>query len=729
MFFQNKYLKASILGILIFLCFNAVFLQKQKAYVLSGNIASSAPVELTANLETSRSIKGYTQMEHVVLTQNGSFELVLKANRLYGLALIFKTDSPDFEVSDLSLRGQKLVALPLADNAWVHQKNLHKLEFKNISFPNSKRFYTPSPWIIVCFIPLLCAFFSLKKLTIFNKYALLFLPLFLLCLIKYFAFEHPFNLFYNKVNLLNIFYLEKHDFSVFACLYGILAIMLVSKARIIRFFCWVALAALLSILIIDGVVLHNLDSRFLFSEAKNYKSEYVTAFYMLVSYLGTIEGRLMSLCCLVIGYIACKQTKLFQKKDALIAFLTVVILVALNLSIKTNFLFDYHFYSVFKVNEGNNQSIEYSQGFKNKVDKSFHLSQNCVKGLNKRKNIIVIIAESLSSYTSKELSNLHNYMPRLDKLMKEYAVYPTYYSNSYMTNGGIFSLLSGLPYIHIYKNFSIGTPKTFYKEGLPAKLKKSGYKTYFYTNVRPNQPLQEIVYNAAFDIYSDFSDPYYKNTPALIFDAPADEVLFENVLNTLSLRRSKKPYLMVISTISGHGPYIHPETKEQSFEKVVDYVDEQIDNFITQLDARGFFKNGMVVITGDHRAMRPVSNDENQVLAPLAEARVPLVIIDKDLKGRKSGVYSHNDLAPSLQYYLTKKGCFNPYQNNLFKKSSKNKCIIFQQASPSDQVNVLCDDTISTICLNGDETTYCSEKPKDRYVDFINWLRVEADTE
>ena len=186
---------------------------------------------------------------------------------------------------------------------------------------------------------------------------------------------------------------------------------------------------------------------------------------------------------------------------------------------------------------------------------------------------------------------------------------------------------------------------------------------------------------------------------------------------------------MVISTISGHGPYIHPETKEQSFEKVVDYVDEQIDNFITQLDARGFFKNGMVVITGDHRAMRPVSDDENQVLAPLAEARVPLVIIDKDLKGRKSGVYSHNDLAPSLQYYLTKKGCFNPYQNNLFKNSSKNKCIIFQQASPSDQVNVLCDDANSTICLNGDETTYCPEKPKDRYVDFINWLRVEADTE
>lgn len=40
------------------------------------------------------------------------------------------------------------------------------------------------------------------------------------------------------------------------------------------------------------------------------------------------------------------------------------------------------------------------------------------------------------------------------------------------------------------------------------------------------------------------------------------------------------------------------------------YMDEEISRFISSLEKDGFFRNGIAVITGDHRAMLPVEQKE-----------------------------------------------------------------------------------------------------------------------
>jgi len=85
-------------------------------------------------------------------------------------------------------------------------------------------------------------------------------------------------------------------------------------------------------------------------------------------------------------------------------------------------------------------------------------------------------------------------------------------------------------------------------------------------------------------------------------------------------------------TISSHLPYLDPYEKTgTTSDKVWSYVDRQIGDFYERLKRLGFFKNGILIITGDHRKMLPVSQDEYAKYGDRAAARVPLAIVGKQI--------------------------------------------------------------------------------------------------
>lgn len=740
MLINRSFVRAVLVSLLLFILFCPLFLVKTKVFILQGQIQVTAPIDMTFYILPSAEHKTLKTLFHKRIEHSGYFEIEMRENKLFGLQIGMQSQSDRVRLSDLVLIGSKKIPLSFKDAVFnrVTDKNMtndfrqvdlsvnpiySSIEFNDVSLPQAKRVYHLTPLVCLLFFPILWSLWKSPKKHKCGQFLFLFVPLFLLAIIKYYAFEHSYTLYYQKVSLSNLWHLECYEFMVFSLVYLLLA-GAVAFRRWLKILCVSLLVLLFVILTIDGVIFHNLNARFIFAEATHYGSEYATAFHMFVSYLGTIQGRLMLLCCLSIWGIV-HYYDLFSLRVYKVTLLSVAVFFAISMFLfKNNFLFDYAFYNVFEANQGTQQKKPYSENFAHNLHETFHLDQTCFKGLNKRRNVIVIIAESLSTFASQKLSGLHNYMPRLDKLIDQYAVYSSYYSNSYNTNGGIFSLISGLPAIHGFEGLSSGNNKSFYDNSLAQKLKKSGYNTYFLTAVEPNEPLAEIMYQSHFDVVADYQDPYYQDKPKLVFNAVADEYLFANVLQRIEAYRGKNPYLMVVSTISGHGPYIHPKTKETSFEKTTGYVDEEIGKFVAALHSRGFFENGMVLITGDHRAMLPVGAEESEQLSPLAEGRVPLVVLDKDIKGTQNGIYSHNDVASSLQYYLTEEGCFNDFQRNLFAETSQERCLLYQKLSPRDKVVILCADGQSVICLNGDDTGYCEGNGSQKYVDFVNWLRI-----
>ena len=729
-------LKSILISLVIFGLFYPLFITKQKAFILSGHIQTQVPVKIMLSVKSSEKISGFSSYSYVDVSESGDFTLSVPDNKLYTCSLTLQSKPNSVILSDFVLEGDKKIYLSFdrADlrkiNSYQITDNGHSLsleinqEYAHIDFNDAfllkaKRIYHITPWIALCFIPIFLMFLKAKQRQHWQNAILFSIPLLLLMLVKYYAFHHDFLISYKDVSWYNIFLLEKYDFPVFAIIYTLILFYLSVNRAWFHWLIAVATGVLFIVLMIDGIVLHNLNARFLFDEATHYKSEYKAAFLMFVSYCGTMQGRLMLLCCFVIGYILRHYKSFVSNYYRGSALAVILLLCGFSVFYRTNFLFDYRFYNVFEANRGENQKVLYSENFKKKLNQSFDLKQTCQKGLNKRKNAIVIIAESLSVFTSRKLSGLNNYMPYLDKLIADYAVYTSYYSNSYNTSSGIYSLLSGMPFVHTSEK----SDKDLYKYSLPKRLQKAGYKTYFWTGVEANGPLEEAVLNAGFDEISDYRDPYYEDKIRMAFNAPADEYLFENVLQYIQKNKSKQPHLMVVSTITGHGPYVHPKTHKASFEETTKYVDEEIYKFIKQLEKENYFENGMVLITGDHRAMLPLSLEEENKLAPLAEGRVPLVVIDKDIKGEKSGVYSHNDIAPSLQYYLTEQGCFNDFQNNLFDETKRETCILYQKLSPRDKMVILCSQAQAEVCLNGDKTNYCGNKMSHKYIDFINWLR------
>lgn len=736
-------IKLSIISLMIFLCFNTLFLVKNKNFILTGSIQSSSSVKLTIN--TAEKATVYSASFFKQLDQIGQFKITLHANKLERLRLFIEAQTTDpIEINDLKIVGNKDFSLNFKaaqitgtenyeigtkDNSIVLSmpQNYAIIEFHKFTPLKAKRTYKLTLFSVFCLLPFLWCLLPLKCKEFFKIWGIFILPLLLLGIIKYFAFEHPYTLFYHKLSLSNLFQLEKYEFPIFSLVYGLLAIFLYLKNKWLRRLLGVLLWSLMSILIIDGVVLHNLNSRFVFAEALDYKSEYSAAFFMLLSYLGTIQGRFMFLLCCVLAYILNHHFQFQKAKFRYFSLFLSIGLVLIAFLFKTDFIFADRFLNVFQANQGQNQSRHYTAEFSKNLKSSFKIEQNCVSGLNKQKNVIVVIAESLSTFSSNKLSHLNNYIPRLDKIMDEHAVWMDYYSNAYNTTTGIFTLLSGLPAIHDYTSFGKTNNPILYKESLPQKLQRGGYYTSFLTSVEMNEPLRNIVDLAHFDEVSDFRDSFYGDKPRIIFNAPADEYLFANALMQIRHKNFTQPYLMVISTISGHGPYIDPRSKEQSFAKVNDYVDEELFKFVETLKKEGFFKNGMMLITGDHRAMLPVSSKELQTLGSLAEGRVPLIVLDNEIKGKHQGVYSHNDIAPSLQYYLTQQGCFNQFQNNLFVNNQKENCILYQKSMPRDEVDLLCTNQQTAICLNGDDTAYCQNVAAQKYIDFVNWLRISEE--
>ena len=252
-----------------------------------------------------------------------------------------------------------------------------------------------------------------------------------------------------------------------------------------------------------------------------------------------------------------------------------------------------------------------------------------------RRNIVLIMVESLSAADSARTSGLGNLLGRFDELSRKGTLFRNFFANFEASEGGIVSLLSGVPPLH----FPTASTDTFgeyaLQRSITAEFARAGYRCEFLTNV-PLRFISMDHYTRSPTVGFRYAGGQneiarYRGAPRYAFESPADHLLYEELLDHLGApeRRRQEPVFLAAVTASSHPPYIDPLGRDNSASQVWAYVQEELWWLYDELMKRRFFDDGLLVITGDRRKMLPITESERERYGDGAKAKVPLVVIGK----------------------------------------------------------------------------------------------------
>jgi phosphoglycerol transferase MdoB-like AlkP superfamily enzyme len=219
-------------------------------------------------------------------------------------------------------------------------------------------------------------------------------------------------------------------------------------------------------------------------------------------------------------------------------------------------------------------------------------------------NVIIVIMESFMSKTMASLGGIPNVATHLDELGKKGILFTNIYANSFRTDRGVVSILSGYP----------GQPttsimkypkKTQSLPSIPRSLKKAGYDLGYYyggdinfTNTR--------AYLVSMGIDKIVSDKDFPISRRLSKWGAHDHIVFERALGDIKSGQYREPFLRVIQTSSSHEPFEVPFKRlKDPYLNSVAYTDSSIGQFINHLKTTSVWKNTVVILVPDHAAHYP----------------------------------------------------------------------------------------------------------------------------
>lgn len=245
-------------------------------------------------------------------------------------------------------------------------------------------------------------------------------------------------------------------------------------------------------------------------------------------------------------------------------------------------------------------------------------------------NVILLVVESLSSINSQKTSAGLNLLVDFDKLAEEGVLFTNFFANHQASEGGLIALLGGFPPMHypgaspyMFDEFAI-------QDSVVDEYRMRGYRTEFLTNADLKFiGLDRFLSGLGLDQSRGRDEvEAMRLASPVVQDAPSDAYLYREAMSSVErLLPQDTPFLLTIATTSTHLPYTHPEGGPDTPEAVWKWSLRQMVSFYKQLSATGFFENGILLITGDHRQMRPLMRIETERYGASARARVPLLAI------------------------------------------------------------------------------------------------------
>lgn len=270
--------------------------------------------------------------------------------------------------------------------------------------------------------------------------------------------------------------------------------------------------------------------------------------------------------------------------------------------------------------------------------------------VEKRPNIVLIIAESFSKEYIGGLNEYEGYTPFLDSLIEESLVFPNAFANGKKSIEGLPAILSGIPTLmntaYISSKYAGNQI-----ESLPLFLGQKGYETAFYHGgENGTMGFNAFTQIAGIERYVGKKEyPSSKDYDGNwgIFDEPFLQFCIQD------MNKMKEPFFSGIFTLSSHHPYTIPEKYKGKFKEgslpihqSILYADYSLNQFFKTAQKQNWFENTVFVITADHTQQNDVAQYNNSV----GMYRIPLIFYSPKYlpPEQNQKVAQQNDIYPSI---------------------------------------------------------------------------------
>lgn len=305
--------------------------------------------------------------------------------------------------------------------------------------------------------------------------------------------------------------------------------------------------------------------------------------------------------------------------------------------------------------------------------------------LSKKKNIVIIIVESLSlehiGFFNKNVSNYKGFTPFLDEIASKSLTYEAI-SNGKKSIEGIPAILSGIP--TLMSTPFISSPYSGNSfESLPTILKQLGYQTaFFHGGTNGTMGFDSYCKSAGFENYygkTEYNNSADDDGSWGIWDEPYLQY-FANKTNTM-----KQPFLSSVFTLSSHHPFKVPEKfigkfpkGELPIQEAISYTDYSLRQYFSTASKMPWFSNTLFIITADHtsESSLPEYGSDYGIF------RIPIIIYDPD---KNLSSYSDQkvaqqiDILPTVLAYLNIKKPIFCFGNNLLDSNSIRIAVNYKQ--------------------------------------------------
>ena len=295
---------------------------------------------------------------------------------------------------------------------------------------------------------------------------------------------------------------------------------------------------------------------------------------------------------------------------------------------------------------------------------------NVQSGMSPKKNVVMIMIESLSSKYIDYLSGqYYGVTPNIDRFARNGLVFENFFANGQRSVDGAQSILTGIPPLPGMPDI---TALSVNYSSLGQLASDNHYRTIFLTTtLRESFSMDLIAGAAGFDDYHGLED-----YPLLLnyIDA-ADRPLgwdYEAFMYLLKqLEGEKLNYVAFVNASSDHTPfarmqepfnqYEHGTDTEGGYLNMLHYTDWALGEFINEYKKRKDFEETVFIITADHAL------PHFQGVEPYGKFRIPLIIYSpKNISpGRSQMFASQIDLFPTIIKLLDFEGKYSAIGKNI----------------------------------------------------------------
>lgn len=262
-----------------------------------------------------------------------------------------------------------------------------------------------------------------------------------------------------------------------------------------------------------------------------------------------------------------------------------------------------------------------------------------------RPNILLFILESFSA----DVANDSVIAPNMSRFAKEGIYFDNFYANSFRTDRGLVSILSGYP-AHPTVAIMKYPKKTGTLPTITRVLKEeAGYDNLaFYYGGDADFANMRSYFVGACGISNVISDKDFPLSERMTKWGTPDKFLFDKVYRDLTGEQQKTPFFKTVLTLSSHEPFDVPVTKfDESFLNAVHYTDECLGSFVEQLRKTPMWDNTLLIFVADH-AMQSYPQGLNN--SDAGRFHIPMIWLGGAVKQPAviSEYGSQNDMAATL---------------------------------------------------------------------------------